>query len=377
MKRIVLLAGLTSLLFSCTPQHGYKIVGSLKNIPDNTVLYLKYRLNGENFTDSTYVVDNKFVFSDTVETPFRAQIEKGDAKLLGRNLDYVTFYVEKGLIKMESPDSLRNVVITGSALNDEDRNWKAIKQTITDARQALIEHYYSTDENMRDTEEFKKHYEALSDSISAKEKQLAEDYINEHPSSFIGLDQLFFNLVGYNPDAAKAEELFNRFSPELRESPAGKEIAEQIEEWRKTSVGYPAPEFTQDDPDGKPVSLKDFRGKYLLLDFWASWCGPCRNENPNVVKAYNRFKNRNFTILGVSLDNGERNGRERWLKAIKDDNLTWTHVSDLKYWNNEVSRLYGIQAIPANFLIDPDGIIIGKDLRGVKLTEKLEEVLGE
>ncbi len=135
------------------------------------------------------------------------------------------------------------------------------------------------------------------------------------------------------------------------------------------NIGTVLPEFKQNDVNGKSVSLSSFRGKYVLVDFWASWCGPCRAENPNVVKTYNAFKNKNFTVLGVSLDQD----KARWLEAIKKDGLTWTHVSDLKYWNNAVAVQFGIQSIPANFLLDPNGVVIGKDLRGEDLSRILTE----
>jgi len=135
--------------------------------------------------------------------------------------------------------------------------------------------------------------------------------------------------------------------------------------------GSQAVDFTQNDTANKPVSLSSFKGKYVLVDFWASWCGPCRKENPAVVAAFNTYKDKNFTILGVSLDQN----RDKWLEAIKVDNLTWTHVSDLKFWSNEVAQLYKIQGIPANMLIDPNGKIIARNLRGEDLMQKLQQVL--
>jgi len=151
------------------------------------------------------------------------------------------------------------------------------------------------------------------------------------------------------------------------------EMKQSIDMAKLTQIGAPAMEFVQNDTLDKPVALSSFRGKYLLIDFWASWCGPCRAENPNVVKAFQKFQSKNFHILGVSLDRAGQ--KDKWMKAIHDDGLTWTQVSDLKFWNNTVAVQYGIRAIPQNLLLDPNGIIVGKNLRGEKLMSTLEGML--
>jgi peroxiredoxin len=144
-----------------------------------------------------------------------------------------------------------------------------------------------------------------------------------------------------------------------------------IKEWKKNKGPAKAPDFSLPDTSGKTVSLSSFKGKYVLIDFWASWCGPCREENPNVVAAYNQFKNKNFTILGVSLDQN----RDAWIKAINDDGLAWNHVSDLKFWNSEAASLYNVTGIPYNFLVDPNGNIIAENIRGPELMSTLGNTL--
>lgn len=172
------------------------------------------------------------------------------------------------------------------------------------------------------------------------------------------------------PDYAKWKALYEALSADIRNTPKGLEIAKLIES-EAVKEGGIAPDFTQEDVDGKPFQFSSIKGKYVLIDFWASWCVPCRKENPNVVKAYQKYKEKNFEIVGISLDTQ----RESWIKAIADDKLEWINVSDLKGWKNEVSMDYGIKAVPSNFLVDPEGKIIGVNLRGEDLEKKLAEIL--
>ena len=199
---------------------------------------------------------------------------------------------------------------------------------------------------------------------------LAKQWVNEHPNSvisaFVVSSELRFKL-----NMSELETTMNKLSLEAKNNIPAKSVLHSIEVDKLTGIGRTAPDFTQPDTLGHPVSLKDFRGKYVLVDFWASWCHPCREENPNVVKAYNQYKDKNFTVFSISFDEQ----KENWLKAIQKDNLAWNHASDLKGWNNAAGKVYDIESIPANILIDPDGKIIAKDLRGEDLQAKLQEVL--
>jgi peroxiredoxin len=196
-------------------------------------------------------------------------------------------------------------------------------------------------------------------------------FIQQKKSSYVSP----FLLVVVNQlsdDVFLLERRYNSLSPEVQQSIYGSYIRAQIENGKVGAIGTEATDFTQADTAGIPVSLSSFKGKYVLVDFWASWCKPCRMENPNVLSAYERFKAKNFTVLGVSLDRS----REAWIRAIQDDRLVWSQVSDLKFWNNAVAQQYRIQQIPQNFLIDPNGKIVGKNLRGADLDSKLCALLG-
>ena len=196
------------------------------------------------------------------------------------------------------------------------------------------------------------------------------NYILKNPNSpivFTMLDEYTRGVI----DAEKVEPLFNPISKELKNSVEGKKWGEKLAKAKRTSIGKQAPDFVQNDTLGNPVKLSSFRGKYVLVDFWASWCGPCRAENPNVLKAYNKLKDKNFEVVSVSIDSD----RKAWLKAIKEDGMPWTQVSDLKGGKNEAGILYGVDAIPQNWLLDPNGIVLERNLRGEDLDEYIERLM--
>jgi peroxiredoxin len=215
-------------------------------------------------------------------------------------------------------------------------------------------------------------YQQMSGANQKTEEERLTQFVKANPGSFAAV----YLLNGYvnRMELEKVEGLYASLSPKYKDTRSGKSIIKGIEARKITAIGKTAPDFTQPDTLGNSVTLSSLRGQYVLVDFWASWCGPCRTENPNLVKTFNQYKDKGFTVLGVSLDQPGK--KDAWLAAVHKDNLTWTQVSDLKFWENEAAVLYGIKAIPANLLLDKEGKIIAKDLRGEELNKKLSELFG-
>lgn len=372
MRKIFVLSLLLASFISCNSDSDYSIKGTLNNSTDGQKIYvseLDVATNQPRTIDTVEVIGGKFEIAlPEVTSPsisfLNVEGVRGSILFISDNTP-ITFEIY--------PDSLYATTIEGGADNavlmDYTETMKASQQEMQAIRSTMMQAFSQQDsvQLMASQQD--------QDAVITRMQKEKKDLVENNPNSIISLMVLQELVGGRMFPAPELQELYDSLSADLRQSPFAKTVEQGLASMSLVEIGNKAPEFTAPTPEGDELALNEVLGKVTLIDFWASWCKPCRDENPNIVRVYEKYKDKGFAILGVSLD---REGqKDKWLQAIEDDKLTWPQVSHLQFWQDPVAQQYGIRAIPAAFLLNEEGVIIAKNLRGPALEQKVAELLGE
>lgn len=371
MKKIALVV-LAGILFSCN--NGYKISGKIKGIADGTKVFLEKQdsLKGVVAVDTVKIKDGEFTFEGEIKEP-----EIHNVRVENTQGGFIVV-LENGTIKANiNKDSITRAKISGTFNNDELQKYNnemAKIQKKMMSFQAKNMTVIQEAQQKNDTvvlNKLKKEYSKFGEEFKASN----EIFIEKSPNTFLSVLLIEGMFTELEPNIQKIEKFYNGLSDEVKQTKPGKRIKQKIGKFKSVEVGQKAPDFSGPTPEGKTISLKESLGKVTIIDFWASWCAPCRQENPNVVALYNEFHSKGLNIIGVSLD--REGGSAQWKEAIAKDKLAWNHISNLKFWEDPIAKQYNVQSIPSTFILDKNGIIVAKNLSGAELKAKISELLAK
>jgi peroxiredoxin len=355
-------------------QNTFNLKGEFTNLKENKNIYLIHVENDAEKLDSAKVTNGKFEFNIALAKPALAILlldhTGNDLNSKQSPKDFYRFFIDAGNATLTSTDSVAKAKLKGLEIFDVHQ--QLIKSTIPIEEEliALNKEFGSYPEDKRRDPKFALGFQDRYEALLEKRTAAIAAFIINNPSSYVSLYSLSGDLATDDMNVVLVENAYKGLSDDLKNTNMAKSILYKLDLAKRTSIGVMAADFEAKTPEQIPIKLSSFKGQYVLIDFWASWCGPCRQENPNVLRAYETFKDKNFTVLGVSIDEKE----DAWVKAVKQDGLVWVQLLDR---TSEIANMYGINAIPKNFLVDPSGKIIAKNLRGSELMSTLQEVLGK
>ncbi|MDP9077073.1 MAG: AhpC/TSA family protein [Bacteroidota bacterium] len=352
----------------------YTLKGTMGRLQPPAKAYLFFGSAAGAKTDSATFHNGKFNFSGTLDQPRQAvlYVSKKGAGLASSEDGSVVFYLESGNIYIRIPDSIQNAAVLGGPVNSGNNQLNKALRKNNAGLKKLRENYAAKSPQQMNVKGTRDSLTKQTDLLIAERKSIYRAFIKKHPASMMSL----FALKSFQVPVANVNEvepMFHLLSASVRMSLAGQRYAAELAVMKHIEIGAAAPDFFLPDTSGKVISLHDYKGKYVLIDFWASWCAPCRAENPHLLTVYSAYAKKDFAIISVSIDNAKNS----WMNAIHEDRLPWTQVSDLKGFNpGGIAQLYAIHGVPQNFLIDPNGKIIDKTIQGTDLTGKLKKIFG-
>lgn len=376
MKKIFYIITLATFAFACNKleKNEFLINGSAKGVKDGTSIYLN--LQGENgflVKDSAVIKNEKFNLKGTIETP-----EIGFIRMAANNGDF-PFILEHGKINIEvNKDTIQISKLSGTLNNEKLQSYNNESKVVFNK---IIK--YNVENQMTWIKAKKENDSATMNKLNAGLKSFQQElndvsvkFVKNNPEAFLSVLLIENFITRQHLPVEEIKVLFSKINKEYSNSKSALNIKKILNEYsslESNSDVIKAQEFSAKNPDGKEISLKESLGKVTIIDFWASWCGPCRAENPNVVALYNQYHEKGLNIIGVSLDKDAA----KWKEAIAKDGLTWSQVSNLKFWDEPIAKLYNVKAIPAMFILDANGNIVAKDLKGEALKAKVEELLAK
>lgn len=368
MNKLIMTAGSALILLgACQNQEQvpqYTITGSIENIDDTNIYLTRLKGNDAEYMDTAQLVAGNFEMKGSLDAPENLYILVGD-----EDHYFNTFLSNDKIIITADYDSLKKAEVKGAPYQDELDAYNASLKPLNEKKDEVYKGFKEAQKN--EDQALMDEYDAKWEDLDEKEKEMLVGYVEEHPKSPIS--PYLVRRKIYFFDLEDLEKMDPNYDVSLNNSPYLTYLRERIVGLKLVATGENYTDFSMVDTSGNEISISDQDGKYRLIDFWASWCGPCRDENPNLVNVHNKYKDSNFTIIGVSFDTKG----DRWKKAIVDDELNWAQMSDLNGWGSAAGKIYMINSIPSNILIDPDGVIIEKNLRGEALRNKMAELFGE